>query len=572
MRTAAARAARPRPPGASRLGAAGPALPDPGRAAPGRPETVVAVAAAVGAALVGAALAERVWMGLALLVFVLYVALTTVNLRLAIALWTPTLFLEAVPAFNLAAKAAGLVIILRWLTAPRGPTPTQWTAGSPAGQPAEPERPVGRGAWWGAWWTTGRAGVDFSALRQRPGLVTVGMLLLTWLSLSLLWAVDIGAAATDLWHWWALVMIFVVVSTAMADMRAVRMAAGAFLAGAVLSVAVGLAGAGPWPSNPAGLAGAPRLQGGAGDPNFLASWLVAGLILAVGLIAASESRALRRLLLAASGLAAVGLAATLSRGAFVAAGASAFAALVLLRRHRRRVAGLILLVTAAATAWLATSPAAWERITTNDRGDGRVDLWKVAWSVVRDHPVLGVGLNNYTAVESDYVRRVGPVPWLDIIISRAHEVHNAYLQLLAENGIVGVVLFLAFLILCLRSMFLATRRFDALGDRRNATVASAVLLATFSMAVSGVFLSNAIDKRLWFLLALGPALLRAATDSPRPPVEHASPPGVFLSPAACAVEERHPAGKEDRRPADKPGVRDGISRPDPGRGSWHGRR
>ncbi|WP_139342432.1 MULTISPECIES: O-antigen ligase [Protofrankia] len=521
-----------------------------GATAPGRPETAVAVAATVGAVLVGATMAERVWVGLALLVFVLYVALAVVDLRLGIALWTPTLFLEAVPAFNLAAKAAGLVLILRWLVALRGP--------------AGPAGPAPR--------TAGCGSVDLSALRQRPGLVTVGMLLLTSLSLSLLWAVDIGAAATDLWHWWALVMIFVVVGTAMADMRAVRLAAGAFLAGAVLSVAVGLAGAGPWPSNPAGLAGAPRLQGGAGDPNFLASWLVAGLILAVGLIAASENRALRRLLLAASGLAAVGLAATLSRGAFVAAGASALAALVLLRRHRRRVAGLILLVTAAATAWLATSPAAWERITTNDRGDGRVDLWKVAWSVVRDHPVLGVGLNNYTAVESDYVRRVGPVPWLDIIISRAHEVHNAYLQLLAENGIVGVALFLAFLVLCLRSMFLAARRFEALGDRRNAAVASAVLLATFSMAVSGVFLSNAIDKRLWFLLALGPALLRAATDSPRPPVEHASPPGVFLSPAACAVEEGRPAGKEDRRPGDKPGVRDGISRPDPGRGSWRGRR
>ncbi|WP_250280681.1 O-antigen ligase family protein [Frankia sp. CiP1_Cm_nod2] len=499
----------------------------------GRPETVVAVAATVGAGLVGAAMAERVWVGLALLVFVLYVALATVNLRLGIALWAPTLFFEAVPALNLGAKAAGLVIILRWLTALGRP------AQEPAGRPGHGARgpaeqagltgtagTAGLTAEYGARWAAGR-GVGFRALRQRPGLVIVGVLLLVWLSLSLLWAVDIGAAATDLWHWWALVVIFVVVGTAMADVGAVRMASGAFLAGAVLSVAVGLAGAGPWPSNPADTAGATRLQGGAGDPNFLASWLLAALILTVGLIAASENRALRRLLVAAGGIAAVGLAATLSRGAFVAAVASALAALVLLRRHRRQLAGLILLVTAVATAWLAMSPTAWERITTNDRGDGRVDLWKVAWSVVRDHPLLGVGLNNYTAVEGDYVRRVGPVPWLDIIVSRAHEVHNAYLQLLAENGIVGSALFLAFLALCLRSAFLAARRFEALGDRRNAAMANAVLLATFSMTVSGVFLSNATDKRLWFLLALGPALLRAATDSPGPPVGSSSTEGML---------------------------------------------
>ncbi|WP_241255729.1 O-antigen ligase family protein [Candidatus Protofrankia californiensis] len=473
MQAVALEAARRRSPVAERLG---------------RPDTLVAVAATAGAALIGAALAERVWVGLALLVFALYVALAAVNLQLGIALWTPALFFEAVPALNLGAKAAGIVIVLLWLTAPSRRTQR----------------------------TAGQAVVGFSVFRHQPGLVALGTLLLMWLSLSLLWAVDIGEAATDLWHWWALGLLFVVVSTAMAEVRAVRLASGAFLAGAVLSVTVGLIGAGPDPKNPAGSAGIARLQGGAGDPNFLAAWLLAGLILAVGLIAATRNRRLRWVLAAAVGVDAVGLASTLSRGAFVAALASALAALVLLRRQRRQVAGLILLGAVVAAAWLAASPAAWQRMTANDRGDGRVDLWTVAWSIIRDHPILGVGLNNYTVVESDYVRRVGPIPWVDIIVSRAHEVHNSYLQLFAENGIVGSALFLTFLVACLRTAFLAARRFEALGDRRNAALANAVLLATFSMTVSGFFLSNAVDKRLWFLLALGPALLQAAVDSPSP--------------------------------------------------------
>jgi hypothetical protein len=41
-------------------------------------------------------------------------------------------------------------------------------------------------------------------------------------------------------------------------------------------------------------------------------------------------------------------------------------------------------------------------------------------------------------------------------------------------------------------------------------LARAVLVAGVGMLVSGVFISAGVDRRLWALLALGPALLAAA--------------------------------------------------------------
>lgn len=63
-------------------------------------------------------------------------------------------------------------------------------------------------------------------------------------------------------------------------------------------------------------------------------------------------------------------------------------------------------------------------------GMGRNNFWKEAEGMIRDFPILGVGLNTYTEVAPHYKVTWGGYP------------HNCYLQMAAETGLVGLFCFI----------------------------------------------------------------------------------------------------------------------------------
>ena len=62
---------------------------------------------------------------------------------------------------------------------------------------------------------------------------------------------------------------------------------------------------------------------------------------------------------------------------------------------------------------------------------GRLTLWRVAWRMVRAHPVLGVGPDNFRLVYGAYAG----VAWWDVGI----HANNFYIEWLADTGVVGFV-------------------------------------------------------------------------------------------------------------------------------------
>jgi O-antigen ligase len=72
-----------------------------------------------------------------------------------------------------------------------------------------------------------------------------------------------------------------------------------------------------------------------------------------------------------------------------------------------------------------------------NRGTGRLDIFLVGLQVIKHHPVVGAGLNNFTVA---YTRFAGYAP---VFRGFGRAAHNAYLQVWGETGIVGLCLFLA---------------------------------------------------------------------------------------------------------------------------------
>jgi len=130
---------------------------------------------------------------------------------------------------------------------------------------------------------------------------------------------------------------------------------------------------------------------------------------------------------------------------------------------------------------------------------------------VRAHPISGVGVGNSEHAAVNYVLQPGVIHSTSLIFSsQPFPVHNTYLQVLAETGAPGLLLFLAVIVVCLgcalRAARLAARRRDVTME----ALARGVLLALIGVLVADFFISVQYDKLLWLLLGLCPAMLAIA--------------------------------------------------------------
>ncbi len=122
--------------------------------------------------------------------------------------------------------------------------------------------------------------------------------------------------------------------------------------------------------------------------------------------------------------------------------------LVLCRSPQRRrsvIAGLVFVVLAAAALWTwypqrTYTASSWWSLQT------RIQLAKAALRMTSEHPVFGVGVGSFYQLSTAYV------PDTLVALGKVREnAHNYYLQVAAELGIPGLLLFLAVLATALRN-------------------------------------------------------------------------------------------------------------------------
>ncbi|MDP9286439.1 MAG: O-antigen ligase family protein [Actinomycetota bacterium] len=353
-----------------------------------------------------------------------------------------------------------------------------------------------------------------SLVRDHPILASTAILLLGWTFSSALWAVDPGRAGLTALRLSQSVVLFFVVFAAIQNRTHLRWIVSAFIAGAVVSALVGLAGVtSPEASNASGPAVA-RLTGGIGDPNELAASLVPALGFVVFMLAASRTILARWLLLGCAGVLALALLRTESRGGIVALSVMLIATVLFAGPARLRIITAIMATAAVAIFFfLATGPPPGVGRLTEFRaggGSGRTDLWAVALQITHDHPLAGVGAGNFPVVEPDYAIRNINLPRADLIVDVADVTHNTYLQLLSELGVVGLALFSALILGAIAAAVRAVRKFADAGDSEMEMLSRGLVIGTVGMLGAFVFLSAQYEKPLPLVLGTLVALSTVA--------------------------------------------------------------
>lgn len=171
------------------------------------------------------------------------------------------------------------------------------------------------------------------------------------------------------------------------------------------------------------------------DPNDLGLLFVSCIPMAAYLSSRGGLLGLRRLFwLVVTGVLIYGVYLTDSRGALLAL--LAVMGVYIWQRKGLFVAGVL---GAMAVAVLLALPSRFSEIDAEEESaQGRIESWYEGLQMFQGHPIFGVGPDQYT----DY----NPLT-----------AHNSFVLILAETGIIGYTLWLAFVVYCFRMMWAGSR-------------------------------------------------------------------------------------------------------------------
>lgn len=199
---------------------------------------------------------------------------------------------------------------------------------------------------------------------------------------------------------------------------------------------------------------------------------------------------------------------TLTRGAWLALLAGLSVIPFLLRSRTLIVAGAgILIVVGIFAARNESLRARAATLVHNIRNPDkptdidfftRLVLWDISWEVFKAHPVLGVGMGDYS-IEAEKI--VG-----ERRITTTVDSHNIYLQLLATRGLVGFIPFVIFWVVLFKVLFDARRRIGPT-NRFGYHFATGAIAAAVAVLIGALSENNIDDSEVFiaFMFIVGTA-------------------------------------------------------------------
>jgi O-antigen ligase len=140
----------------------------------------------------------------------------------------------------------------------------------------------------------------------------------------------------------------------------------------------------------------------------------------------------------------------------------------------------------------------------------RVNVWQQGVEMVEAHPITGVGLGNFHTELVEVARGKD--------LRQRIAAHSTYVGLAAEEGLVGLALYLSLIVLTLRSAgkaFKAGRRLKRFDVQSVAAMVEAGIVVTMLWSISG---NSETMKMVWLLFALGRSveLIASGLESAQP--------------------------------------------------------
>ncbi len=205
-----------------------------------------------------------------------------------------------------------------------------------------------------------------------------------------------------------------------------------------------------------------RCSGTFTHPNILGGFIFASLVTTYYLIVVEDCKAIRRLLYGAIFIQIFTLSITFSRAAIIATAIGSciwlgvsigkfvgkekwknlFSDILAIRRFL--VIAMVMISTLICLSlfynqfFYRGGIVNYNEVTSNADQE-RIIYQNIAWEMFKDHPIIGGGFNNYQILSRDYA----PENNSSVLFAK---VHNIYLLILAETGLMGATAFLLFLI------------------------------------------------------------------------------------------------------------------------------
>jgi O-antigen ligase len=260
------------------------------------------------------------------------------------------------------------------------------------------------------------------------------------------------------------------------------------------------------------------------NPNDLAALTLLQLSIAAAYYVAEPPGWLKRAALVGMVVLPLVILLTQSRGAFL--GLLFFGVLALsTQRKKLRIVGFVAMILVA--AMLVLPSTAWDRLgmvkaigggaetlgELDDQGSAeeRYQIWETSFRIISDNPVTGVGWSAYPRANALYSPGLG-----------ARDTHSTYLNLTAELGFPGLLLFLCLIAAALARAEVVRRKLRET-DPVAAQQLRLLVLGLLGFLIAGIFASYAkltfLYLHLVLMWTLGEASLRyaASASRPRPP-------------------------------------------------------
>ena len=241
-----------------------------------------------------------------------------------------------------------------------------------------------------------------------------------------------------------------------------------------------------------------RMSGGAYGPNEFAIGILPFIGLSFYAIFSQKKMFLKLLLSMIALTLTVALILTQSRGGL--AGFVGMSLFSVFRAKRKFLSIIFIIILGLALANFLPQDF-YERIektrleNTYDEAIGstvrRYYLARAAWEMYLDNPIFGMGLGNYY-----YNCRL----YYPLVAGRAH---NMYLEIMAEMGTVGILLFMSVILSAYKSINRIIR-----SDTDLSPYGRGLFIGLTGFLVSAVFLHAQTDKSLWLSIFLAFALAR----------------------------------------------------------------